>query len=164
MHRIKKTSIEGNIMKKDHWDENTEKRYWESIACACANVDSMEDVPRFLVNDIASEYMLEPMEVIDDCLDCIRSLRISKEISAGHEVHHETVSPLSKSEIAKITGGYVFTVDEFIEDVRQGCIMDYDGFGCFVSGDGSEELDIFVDIEWLDEFRDEWPYVSWFNK
>lgn len=60
--------------------------------------------------------------------------------------------------------GHVYTVDDFITDVKNGSLMNYDGVGYFASiyGEKSEYVD--CDVDWLNANRKDYKYVLWYNK
>lgn len=57
----------------------------------------------------------------------------------------------------------IFTLDEFIEQIKQGSINRYDGNGYF--HDGENETDISVwDISLNRMNTINYPYICWYNK
>ena len=60
--------------------------------------------------------------------------------------------------------GYIMTVDDFIEEVRIGSFVDYDGSGVFADWEGNRKEYIRCDVNWLQENRKDYPFVKWFNK
>ena len=73
-------------------------------------------------------------------------------------------------ELQKAQGyGEVFLIDDFIEEVRQGCFINYDGIGFF--GDWNGEIDrefyndmINCNVEWLEKNRKDYLFIFWYNK
>lgn len=62
--------------------------------------------------------------------------------------------------------GDVFTLEDFIKAVDDGCFTDYDGIG-YLSPDGIQEQDIVeCNLDWLNDklTEDHYKYVIWFNK
>ena len=66
------------------------------------------------------------------------------------------------------TFGHVYTTAQFLEDVAEGYISPYDGFGYF--HDGEKELTYYTvwdfDFENPSDFEQikSCPYVIWYNK
>lgn len=65
--------------------------------------------------------------------------------------------------------GDVFLIDDFIEQVRCGCFINYDGIGFF--GDWNGEIDrefyndmINCDVEWLEKNRKDYLFIYWYNR
>lgn len=73
-------------------------------------------------------------------------------------------------ELQKAQGyGDVFLIDDFIEEVRHGCFINYDGIGFF--GDWNGEIDrefyndmINCNVEWLEKNRKDYLFIFWYNK
>ena len=117
---------------------------------------------------IGNRYGIDQFEVLQDCIKAYNELRIIREIESGHRFHAETEQRMAMKELVR-TGiiseeTTLFTVDEFIEQVQDGLLTDYDGYGEFVSGNGNEFLLVHCHVAWLREFQDEWPYVAWYGK
>lgn len=110
-------------------------------------------------------YGKDYIAVLTDCLGALSEMRTQAEIDSGHDYHEETGAFLPIAEIREMFEyGEIYTTDDFIYAVRNGKFTDYDGDGEFVAGDGSTTLQIRVDVEWLCAFRDEWPYIAWYNR
>lgn len=60
--------------------------------------------------------------------------------------------------------GYIITIDDFIEDVRHGSFVDYDGSGVFLDWEGNRQEYICCDIEWLQQNKKDYHFIKWFNK
>ena len=60
--------------------------------------------------------------------------------------------------------GYVMTVDDFIDSVKNGYYIDYDGTGYFVDFNGEEYECVCCDERWLKAHRKDYSFVFWFNK
>lgn len=60
--------------------------------------------------------------------------------------------------------GDVFTVDHFIESVKCGSFVDYDGIGYFANIEGEEKQQISCDVNWLQAHRADYPFIIWYNK
>ena len=63
----------------------------------------------------------------------------------------------------------VFTMDDFIEEVRHGGIMNYDGAGCLAIADENGKIwesNMFVDcsVTWLELQSESFTHVCWYNK
>lgn len=62
--------------------------------------------------------------------------------------------------------GDIYSFDEFLEYVRTGSFIDYDGSGAFVDNiTGKEIKDVRCNVEWLKKHKPEnSDYIMWFNK
>jgi hypothetical protein len=61
--------------------------------------------------------------------------------------------------------GLFYPIDDFIEDVRGGGIMDYDGMGDLLDADGNELGYVRCNVKFLEKAKaDGAVYVAWFNK
>ena len=60
--------------------------------------------------------------------------------------------------------GYVMTVDDFIKNIDDGYFTHYDGSGVFLLQDGTRSSAVRCDVDWLNQFRDKFSFVLWFNK
>lgn len=65
--------------------------------------------------------------------------------------------------------GAVFLIDDFIEEVKHGCFINYDGIGFF--GDWNGEIDrefyndmINCNVKWLEENHKDYLFIFWYNK
>ena len=63
----------------------------------------------------------------------------------------------------------VFTMEEFIEEVEGGGIMNYDGIGCLAKADSNgkiweSEIDVDCYVGWLKEQSQDFTHVCWYNK
>lgn len=60
--------------------------------------------------------------------------------------------------------GDVFLIDDFIEEVRNGYFINYDGSGYF--GDWNGETDEMIDcnVKWLEKNRKDYLFIFWYNK
>ena len=73
-------------------------------------------------------------------------------------------------ELQKAQGyGNVFLIDDFIENVRRGNFINYDGIGFFGDWNGEIEKDFYNDmincnVEWLEENRKDYLFIYWYNK
>ena len=73
-------------------------------------------------------------------------------------------------ELQKAQGyGDVFLIDDFIENVRHGCFINYDGIGFFGDWNGEIEKDFYNDmincnVEWLEKNRKDYLFIYWYNK
>ena len=73
-------------------------------------------------------------------------------------------------ELQKAQGyGDVFLIDDFIENVRHGCFINYDGIGFFGDWNGEIEKDFYNDmincnVEWLEKNRKDYLFIFWYNK
>ena len=59
--------------------------------------------------------------------------------------------------------------DDFIENVRHGCFINYDGIGFFGDWNGEIEKDFYNDmincnVEWLEKNRKDYLFIYWYNK
>lgn len=74
-------------------------------------------------------------------------------------------------ELQKAQGyGDVFLIDDFIEDVRNGCFINYDGIGFFGDWNGEVHRGLYnkdminCDVKWLEENRKDYLFIFWYNK
>jgi hypothetical protein len=74
-------------------------------------------------------------------------------------------------ELQKAQGfGNVFLIDDFIEEIKNGCFINYDGIGVFGNWNGAIEVkDFFTsvincDVKWLEENRKDYLFIFWYNK
>lgn len=69
--------------------------------------------------------------------------------------------------LTKIGFGEVYLIDEFIEDVRQGGITNYDGVGSWIDGNGNTLEHVNCNVEWLKNTKNRpegAKFIAWFNK
>lgn len=68
-------------------------------------------------------------------------------------------------EQVKLEQGYgeVFTLEEFITFLENGCIISYDGIGYFHDGENETEISVWNDNLTWDDVKD-FPYVCWYNR
>lgn len=65
----------------------------------------------------------------------------------------------------KFNIGNLMTMDQYVEDVRNGCITEYDGFGFYVDAQGNNTLsNASTSIRELIKLQHTYPYVLWFNR
>jgi hypothetical protein len=70
-----------------------------------------------------------------------------------------------KSDGAPITkDDCIMTVAEFIEDVKSGCLIDYDGWGYYVKDDKKTNIMIFPSDVKYNAIRKEFDTIVWYNK
>ena len=74
-------------------------------------------------------------------------------------------------ELQKAQGyGNVFLIDDFIEAVRQGYFINYDGIGFFGDWNGEVQRELYnkdminCNVEWLEENRKDYLFIYWYNK
>lgn len=60
--------------------------------------------------------------------------------------------------------GLFYPIDDFIEEVRCGCIIDYDGIGYLLDKDGNHLKGIQCNSEWLEHQKPQAVFVAWYNK
>lgn len=60
--------------------------------------------------------------------------------------------------------GDVFVIDDFIENVYHGYIMDYDGSGYLIDDYGNEIKPLRCDTRWLENQKKIARFVVWYNK
>ena len=116
---------------------------------------------------LARKNGIDPGALFSFAGDILFEQKVTSDIESGHARHIESTAPIPMESIqalGQFRHGHVMGTDEFMHIVKTGCIIDYDGFGEFVSGDGNETLPVIVDMRWLAEFRDDWPYVVWYNR
>ena len=65
----------------------------------------------------------------------------------------------------KIGFGDCYPIDMFIENVRDGNFIDYDGSGYFVNAEGNKISSIMCNVKWLqDNIPEDAKFIMWFNK
>ena len=149
---------------------NQQSAYEDTIRQICSRLapgQGVLDVPFGLFEEIASFHGIDPIDVIKDLQLSLAEETATREIEAGHVFHSEPYDAMSPEDLL----GYgmidsrtaLFNPVDFIEHVRCGHLSDNDGYGEFVSGDGREFLPIRCHAGWLEEFRDEWAYIAWFD-
>lgn len=57
----------------------------------------------------------------------------------------------------------VFTLNEFIEMLDEGYIIDYDGIGYFHDGENETNISVWDNTLTWDDVKN-FPYVCWYNK
>lgn len=57
----------------------------------------------------------------------------------------------------------VFTLNEFIEMLDEGYIIDYDGIGYFHDGETETNISVWDNTLTWDDVKN-FPYVCWYNK
>jgi hypothetical protein len=73
-------------------------------------------------------------------------------------------------ELQKAQGyGEVFLIDDFIEEVRNGCFINFDGIGFFGDWNGENDREFYKDmincnVKWLEENRKDYLFIFWYNK
>lgn len=65
---------------------------------------------------------------------------------------------------AKISNGRIMTVDDFVEQVEDGLIIDDDGYGVFADYSGNKQETIWCDAVWLQDHRKNYPFIIWYNR
>jgi hypothetical protein len=56
------------------------------------------------------------------------------------------------------------TVEQFIEDVKSGCLIDYDGWGYYVKDNKRTNIMVFPSDVKYNAIRKEFDTIVWFNK
>lgn len=56
------------------------------------------------------------------------------------------------------------TIDEFINDCKEGYFIDSDGYGCYGTEDKRTDLPIYPSSIISDIYRTDFSYVYWLNK
>lgn len=93
-----------------------------------------------------------------------------EEILTDDDIAKETIKYIKLIKVqARQKYGLVMYTDDFIETVRGGLFIDYDGCGCFLNEEGEEDPGyprsyIRCDVDWLEAHKENHPYVIWFNK
>ena len=73
--------------------------------------------------------------------------------------------PLDKIEFRQLYGfGDKMTLDEFINDCKEGFFTDYDGSGCYSTEDKQTNLPIYPSSIMSGTYRTDFSHVYWFNK
>ena len=73
----------------------------------------------------------------------------------------------SKAIIMNVQYGYgdFYPIDDFMDDVEGGGIMNYDGIGYLLDANGNEIDQVDCNLEFLEDAKANGAvYVSWFNK
>lgn len=65
---------------------------------------------------------------------------------------------------ARDVGGHFYSVDQFIEYVEEGYILDDDGAGCFTDWNGNKKETVWCDVDWLNEHRANYPMIFWMGR
>lgn len=60
--------------------------------------------------------------------------------------------------------GDIFTINDFIDCVKDGMFIDYDGHGYFHDGENKTKESVECNVEFLKSFVEKYPYVCWYNK
>ena len=58
----------------------------------------------------------------------------------------------------------VFTTDEFLELVEVGEFDDSDSYGYYHDGDEESDERVELDVDEIEEKRDQYPYIIWYNE
>ena len=62
----------------------------------------------------------------------------------------------------------IYTFDEFLNRVKEGYFIDYDGTGYLAKrnaeGKMIEYFDIFCDVDWLNRNHYDFTHICWYNK
>lgn len=67
--------------------------------------------------------------------------------------------------VAKIGFGDCYLISDFIEQVKDLSLMDYDGQGEWVDNQGDSLGSIRCDVKWLEENQpDSAAFIMWYNK
>lgn len=69
----------------------------------------------------------------------------------------------TKEQVQLECRGDVFTLEEFYQDVKDGCIIPYDGSGRFHDGEKETNRSVWSkDLSLLELSK--YPYVCWYNR
>lgn len=64
--------------------------------------------------------------------------------------------------------GDMFTIEDWLEDVKNGYLIDYDGFGCFSDGKnvlkGFENMIYPSDVEKPNFNPEKFTHIVWYNR
>lgn len=148
-----------------------DEEYWIAIDEICLRLGpdgGIMDVPFGLFEEMALYHGLEDaFDVIADVQTRMTIAAAEREIAAGHEYHRESDEAKPMEELVGHRlidpSTELYEIERFIELVERGAISDSSGYGEFVSGDGLDFLPIRCHVGWIEEFRDEWPYIAWFR-
>lgn len=69
----------------------------------------------------------------------------------------------TKKEIQQYCVGEVYTLEDFAEEVAEGCINSNDGYGHFHDGDNETNISVWAEGLTLEEMK-KYPYVCWYNR
>lgn len=97
------------------------------------------------------------IQYFNDKTQCVDEY--SKEYEELEELYAQAIRLQCKQEF-----GYILTLDDFIDNVKNKSFIDYDGCGCFLDKNGEEYGSVRCDADWLTKFKNTFTYVLWFNK
>lgn len=60
--------------------------------------------------------------------------------------------------------GLFYPIDDFIDEVKHGSIIDYDGIGYLLNKDGNRLKVVKCNSEWLEHQKPQAVFVAWYNK
>lgn len=60
--------------------------------------------------------------------------------------------------------GDLMTLDEFIEDCKSGCFIDYDGYGYYSDGVYETDIKVYPSNVLDGEIQYKWTHVNWYNR
>lgn len=60
--------------------------------------------------------------------------------------------------------GNLMTIEEFVEDCKNGSLIDSDGYGYYATEIGKSDILIYPSDVIEDKFRKDFSHVIWFNK
>ena len=83
----------------------------------------------------------------------------TKEYSALEELYAQAIRLQ-----CNVDYGHVFVADDFIDDVKNGFFIDYDGCGCWLDDRGNRQDAIRCNTKWLLKNRGDYKFICWFNK
>ena len=93
--------------------------------------------------------------------------RIAKLDKNDYEGKQKLLTLYAKAMILNVQHGYglFYPIDDFIDEVRGGGYIDYDGIGYLLDEDGKEISYSRCNVKFLEDAKlNGAVYVSWFNK
>lgn len=93
--------------------------------------------------------------------------RVAKLDKNDHIERKKLLTLYAKAMILNVQKGYglFYPIDDFIEDVRDGYYIDYDGCGDLLDADGNELGYVRCNVKYLEAAKATGAvYVAWFNK
>ena len=60
--------------------------------------------------------------------------------------------------------GDIMTLKEFIEQVKDGCLIDYDGTGYYATKNRITNLSVYPSDIYKGKINKRWSHIMWFNR